>query len=174
MYLLTNKLFNPFFCNYAAFPKTRIWDKLLLCLPFFNIFQVFFPWSFTRYYINVLVFHRKLPFDCTVYSGSSADKCILITKHMQKSHWGTFWFFANIYFNLPLLYLYIFDGVVTPHVERMLGGFHHRVARWLTGKQPQRLPAPLREGMREDGLEDVETEITWIQFMVAQYIVMQF
>ena len=135
-----NKLFNQFFCNSSTFPKTIVWDKLLLCLPFLNTFQVFFPWSFTRYYLNVLFFHWNLPCDCTIYSGSSAVKCILITKHMQTSHWGTFLFFANIYFNLPLLNIYIYDRVVTPHVERIMRGFHHRVARWLKGKQPWRLP----------------------------------
>ena len=67
-----------------------------------------------------------------------------------------------------------------PHVEIILGGFHHRVARWLMEKQPQRLPddiweypPPLGEAMREDGLEEVETYINQIQFTVAQYIVMR-
>ena len=32
---------------------------------------------------------------------------------------------------------------------------------------------PLGERMRDDGLEEVEKEITWIQFTVAQYIVMR-
>ena len=87
--------------------------------------------------------------------------------------------FANIYFNLPFLSLYIFDRVVTTHVEMMLGGFHHRVARWLMGKQPQRLPGdiweqpPLGEVMMVEGLEEVETYINQIQFTVAQYIVMR-
>ena len=29
---------------------------------------------------------------------------------------------------------------MTTHAEMMLGGFHHRVARWLMGEQPRRLP----------------------------------
>ena len=39
----------------------------------------------------------------------------------------------------------MFDRVVTPHIERMLGGFHHRVACWLTGNQTWRLPDDRRE-----------------------------
>ena len=38
--LRTNDLIR--FCyNSSAFPKTRIWDKFLPCMPFFNIFHVF-------------------------------------------------------------------------------------------------------------------------------------
>ena len=136
---MTNKLFGQFFCNSSTFPKTRIWDKLLLCLPFFSIFQVFFPWSFTWYDLNVLVFHRNIPCDCTIYSSSSAVKCILITKHMQTSHWGTFCFF-QIYTSNVHCSIFLYDRVVTPHVEMIMRGFHHRVACWLTGKNPRRLP----------------------------------
>ena len=38
-----------------------------------------------------------------------------------------------------MLYLYIFDRVVTPHVERILGGIHHRVTGCMQGKQCLRL-----------------------------------
>ena len=40
-------------------------------------------------------------------------------------------------------------------------------------KNPPFPPTPLGEGMMENGLEDVETCITQIQFTAAQYIVMR-
>ena len=67
---------------------------------------------------------------------------------------------------------------MTPHVEKILGGFHHKLYRWITGKQPRRVRDNrchyyfLREVMRDDGLEEVMTCIPWILFTVAQYIVM--
>ena len=51
--------------------------------------------------------------------------------------------------------------VVNPRIGRMLGGFHHRVACRLIGKQPQRIPdgiweqTPLGEGNNEAGLKDL-------------------
>ena len=56
--------------------------------------------------------------------------------------------------------------VATPHIGRMLGGFHHRVALRLIGKQPQMSPyggwdspPPHRGGeeIREAVLEEVDT-----------------
>ena len=66
--------------------------------------------------------------------------------------------------------------VMTLHVSKTLGRFHHRVARWLTVKQPRRLTnggweyPPLGGTMRDSGLEEVETYITRIQNRVVQYI----
>ena len=53
--------------------------------------------------------------------------------------------------------------VMTPHMQRVLGVFHHRVARRLTGKQPRKgreggWVYPLLEyAMAEAGLQEVET-----------------
>ena len=65
-----------------------------------------------------------------------------------------------------------------PDIERILGGFHHTVARWLKVKQNQTFLddrweyPPLEEVIREDRLEEVDTFITRIKNMVTQYILM--
>ena len=54
-------------------------------------------------------------------------------------------------------------------------GFQHRVARWLTGKQPRQLldggweSLLLGEAIWEVGMEEVEEYITQWQNMVIQY-----
>ena len=53
--------------------------------------------------------------------------------------------------------------VLTPHMQRVLGGFHHRVARRLTGRQPRKgrdggwVYPPLYDAMAESGFQEVET-----------------
>ena len=51
--------------------------------------------------------------------------------------------------------------VVTPHMEHNLGGFHHRVAIWITVKLPQSQQdgiwnyPPIEESMREAGIKEM-------------------
>ena len=53
--------------------------------------------------------------------------------------------------------------VVTPHIKHLLGGFHHRVARRISGNFSQRWAdgmwdhPPLGGAMREAGIKDTET-----------------
>ena len=67
--------------------------------------------------------------------------------------------------------------VLTPHMQRVLGGFHHRVARRLTRKKTRKVRdggwvyPPLEDLMVEAGLQEVETDISHRQNTVAQYIV---
>ena len=59
--------------------------------------------------------------------------------------------------------------VTTPRIERVLGGFHHRVDHSMTGKQPWRgrdggwvnlpLTEAKEEAMAEAGFQDVETYV---------------
>ena len=66
--------------------------------------------------------------------------------------------------------------VMTPHIGRVLGGFHQRVSHRLTGRQPQRGRGgvwfyPLLEGaMAEAGFLEVETYIYRCQNTVTQFI----
>ena len=63
--------------------------------------------------------------------------------------------------------------VMTPRIGRVLGGFHHRVARRLTGQHPRRgqdggwVYLPLAEAMAETGLQEVETYVSRRQNTVA-------
>ena len=51
--------------------------------------------------------------------------------------------------------------VLIPHMQRVLGGFHHRVAHRLTGRQPQKgrygswVYPSLEDAMDEVGLQEV-------------------
>ena len=66
--------------------------------------------------------------------------------------------------------------VMSPRIDRALGGFHHKVARILTLQQPRRrldgmwLYRPLAEEIVEQGLQEVETYVSRLQNTVAQYI----
>ena len=66
--------------------------------------------------------------------------------------------------------------VMTPRIRRLLGGFHHRVARRLTGRKYQIskngvwVYPPLEDAMEEAGLQEVETYVSCCQIMVAQFI----
>ena len=66
--------------------------------------------------------------------------------------------------------------VMTPHIGRFLGGFHHRVDHRLTGRQPRRVwdsvwVYPLLEyAMAGVGLLEVETYVSRRQNSVAQFI----
>ena len=52
---------------------------------------------------------------------------------------------------------------MTPHIGRVLGGFHHRVNHRLMGKQPWQgrdivwVYPPLEDAMEEEVLKEVET-----------------
>ena len=67
--------------------------------------------------------------------------------------------------------------VLTPRIECALESFHHGAARRITGRQPRRRGdgqctyPPLKEAMREAGLEGIWKAITRRQNTVAQYIV---
>ena len=62
-------------------------------------------------------------------------------------------------------------------MQRVLGGFHHRVAHRLTGQKPQKVCYGgwvyliLEDAMAEAGLQEVETYVSRRQNTVAQYIV---
>ena len=66
--------------------------------------------------------------------------------------------------------------VMYPHIGRILGSFHHRVARRLMGRQPwmglegRCMYTPLAKMMTEAGLQDMETYLSRQQNTVAQYI----
>ena len=66
--------------------------------------------------------------------------------------------------------------VMTPRIGRDLGGFHHRVARRLTGRKPQRgvdwrwRYTPLVEAMEEAGLQEVDTYLSRHQNKFSQLI----
>ena len=66
--------------------------------------------------------------------------------------------------------------VLIPRMDRVLGGFHHRVARRLTGWQPWKgrgggwVYPPLEDVMDEVGLQEVDTYISLRQNTMAQYI----
>ena len=67
--------------------------------------------------------------------------------------------------------------VLIPRMQRVLGGFHHRVDRRLTGRQPQKgqdrgcVYPPLEDAMAGAGLQEVETYVSRRQNTEAQYIV---
>ena len=62
-------------------------------------------------------------------------------------------------------------------MKRIMGVFHHRVVRRLTGSQPRKgrhggwVYSPLEDMMAEAGLQEVETCVSRCQNTVAQYIV---
>ena len=66
--------------------------------------------------------------------------------------------------------------VLNPRMKRVLGGFHHRVARRMTWRQPRKgrdrgwFYPPLEDVMTEAGLQEVETYVSRRQNTVAQYI----
>ena len=66
--------------------------------------------------------------------------------------------------------------VLTPHMERALGSFQHKVARWITRMQPRRRGGggwyypPLASDMEEVGFEETGVYIQKRQNMVVQYI----
>ena len=66
--------------------------------------------------------------------------------------------------------------VITMHIGRVLGGFHHRMACRLMGRQPQRgwesgwLYPLLEEAMAEAGLQEVEAYISHHQNTVTHFI----
>ena len=57
-------------------------------------------------------------------------------------------------------------GPVGPPIGRLLGGFHHKVARRLTGRQPRLrrdglwIYPPLEDAIAEEGLQEVETYVS--------------
>ena len=57
-------------------------------------------------------------------------------------------------------------GPVGPPIGRLLGGFHHKVARRLTGRQPRLgrdglwIYPPLEDAIVEAGLHEVETYVS--------------
>ena len=66
--------------------------------------------------------------------------------------------------------------VTTPHIGRVLGGFHHRVDHRLTGRQTQRgrdggwVYTPMEDAMEEAGLLEVENYVSRHQNTVTQFI----
>ena len=66
--------------------------------------------------------------------------------------------------------------LVTPRIKRILGGFHHRVARRISVKIPwKRIEGtwkypPLGDTMRELVLEEIGTNISRWHKTVAQYV----
>ena len=66
---------------------------------------------------------------------------------------------------------------MTPRIRRVLGGFHHRVANRLTGRQNWRerdniwIYLPLKEAMAEALLQELETYVSCHQNIVTQFIV---
>ena len=65
---------------------------------------------------------------------------------------------------------------MTPQIGRVLGGFHHRMALRITGKQPRQvrdgvwLYPLLEDAMAEAGLQEVETYVSRLQNTVTQFI----
>ena len=66
--------------------------------------------------------------------------------------------------------------VLTPHMQRVLCRFQHKVSHRLTGQQPRKgrdggwVYLPLEEAMAEAGLQEVDTYISRHQNTMAQYI----
>ena len=66
--------------------------------------------------------------------------------------------------------------VLTPHIQRVLGGFHHRVSHRLTRQKLQKVRdggwfyPPLEYAMAESGLQEVETYVSHHWNIVAKYI----
>ena len=56
--------------------------------------------------------------------------------------------------------------VISPRIVRKMGGFHHKVVRRLTRRQPRRkmdgtwVHLPLEEAMSEAGIHEVENYVT--------------
>ena len=60
-----------------------------------------------------------------------------------------------------------YTWILTPCMQRVLGGFYHRLSRRLTGQKPQKQPRKVQEGgwvypsledvMAEAGLQEVKT-----------------
>ena len=69
--------------------------------------------------------------------------------------------------------------LVTPRMGRSLGGFQHRVSRWITGRQTKQQSdgsweyPPLEIDMQEAGLEDMGEYFPKRKNAVAQYILMR-
>ena len=65
---------------------------------------------------------------------------------------------------------------IIPRSGRVLGGFHHRVTRRLTGRKPQRgrdrvwIYSLLEDAMKEAGLKEVEIYLSLFQNTTAQFI----
>ena len=65
---------------------------------------------------------------------------------------------------------------MTLRIERVLDGFHYRVAHRMTGQQPRRgrdggwLYPPMEEAMAEAGLQEVETYVSCHQNTVTQFV----
>ena len=66
--------------------------------------------------------------------------------------------------------------VLTPRMKRVLGRFHHRVDRWLTGRQPRKgrdgvwVDPPTEDAMAEVGLQELDTYVYFHHNTLAQYI----
>ena len=66
--------------------------------------------------------------------------------------------------------------VINPHIGRVLGGFHHRVACMLTGRQPQQgrdgmwKDPLLEDAMTEAVLQEMETYVSLRHNTVTQFI----
>ena len=66
--------------------------------------------------------------------------------------------------------------LMTPRIGRVLGGFHHRVARRMTGRQPRRgrcgtwVYPLLEDAMAEAGLLEVDTYLYHLQNIVLHFI----
>ena len=64
-------------------------------------------------------------------------------------------------------------SVMTPHIRRVFGRFHQRVARRMTVRQPRRrldslwLYPPMEDAMVDSGLQEVENYISLRQNRVA-------
>ena len=65
---------------------------------------------------------------------------------------------------------------MTPHIGRVLGGFHHRVDHRLTGRKPWQgrdrvwVYPLLEEAMEEVGLQEVDTYTSHWQKTVVHFI----
>ena len=66
--------------------------------------------------------------------------------------------------------------VLTPHMKRVLGGFHHGMDLRLTGQQPWKGwdrvwdEPPMEYAMAEAGLQELETYVYYHRNTAAQYI----
>ena len=66
--------------------------------------------------------------------------------------------------------------VMTPHIGRCLGRFHHWVAHRLTWRKPRRgqeivwVYTPLEDAMAEARLQEVKTYVSRLQNTVTQFI----
>ena len=66
--------------------------------------------------------------------------------------------------------------VINPHIGSFLGGFHHRVARMLMGRQPWKIRDDvwvyplLEDAMAETGMQNMETYVSLCHNTVTQFI----